>query len=199
MANLTSSGGIYETLAALQAPARKVPASLKRAYRNTAAVQSNYEPLINQILRQYGNYQPVHKTKEFQKLVEHYNKEYQNNARLAAGQTSAAAKAADAGYGNSYADAVSAAAYNSYMQGNAAALPALMAAAEQAYVHDKQGKKDAVKALRAQQSMKSRAAKQLFRAQLEGVKRENAAQRAGNKNRRKALESVLSKAVAKKR
>lgn len=196
---MTSSGSIYETMASLQTPLWSVPASLKRSYRNTAAVESAYEPLINQMLRRYGNYQPLHKTQEFQKLVEYYDREYRNNALRAARQAAGAAHRADAGYGNSYADAASTAAYNQAMSEKAAALPALMAVAEQAYVHDKQGTQNAVKALRAQQSMKSRAAKQLFRAHVEALKRESTSKREGHKQQRKALETVLGKAVAKKR
>ena len=191
MAKLNDASDMYAFLSALEAPRWQTPASLKRSYRGVLASEKLYEPVRNNTLRQYGNYQPVQKTAQYKQLVEHYNREYLNNALAAAGQVKAALPGAAA-----YADAVNSGMLNAYMAQRTAAMPALLGAAHKAYESDKKAKADAVQAMRAQKRMHVNAARTLFQKQLQAVRKEAESKQQAHAAQAKALEQLLTKRLA---
>ena len=191
MARLNNASEIYAYLSAMQVPPWQTPASLKRSYQSTLAGEKLYEPVRNTVLRQYGNYQPVQKTAQYKQLVEHYNREYLNNALEAAGQVKAVLPGAGA-----YADAVNTGMLNAYMAQRGAAMPALLGAAQQAYESDKKAKADAVQAMRAQKRMYTKAARTLFHKQLQAVRKERDSKQQAHAAQAKALEQLLTKRLA---
>ena len=196
MANLNNSQAVWEDMNGRAAPRWVTPVSLKRAYRETLATDKQYDALINAALRQYGNVQPLQRSTQYRTLVNFYNRAYRQQALAAAQQAQTAAARAAAGYGNSYAAAVSAGALNRQMAQQGDALPALMAAAKAAYWNDKQGKLKAVRAMRAQKGLQTKAARDLFEAQRAGITREATSKQKAHAASQKALATLLQKQVA---
>ena len=162
MANLNNSSNTFAYMSAATAPRRQTPASLKRSYRQTLAADKTYDALINATLRQYGNVQPLQRTAQYRNLVNLYNQAYMQNALAAANAAQRMSAGAAAGYGNSYAAAVSAGALDRHMAKRGEAMPALMAVAQKAYQNDKSGKLKAIRAMRAQRSLQTNAARDLL-------------------------------------
>lgn len=196
MANLNNSSNTFAYMSAATAPRWQTPASLKRSYRQTLAADKTYDALINATLRQYGNVQPLQRTAQYRNLVNLYNQAYMQNALAAANAAQRMSAGAAAGFGNSYAAAVSAGALDRHMAKRGEAMPALMAVAQKAYQNDKSGKLKAIRAMRAQRSLQTNAARDLFNAQLAGIAREVTSKQKAHATSQKALDTLLKKQLA---
>lgn len=92
--------------------------------------KSQYGDRINALLNQYSTTQPFSYDPNKDKDAQAAKQQYQRQGRLAMEDTIGTAAGLTGGYGNSYATAAGAQAYNSYMQDFASLLPSYKAAAQ---------------------------------------------------------------------
>ena len=192
MANLNNSKSVYTQMAGTAAPKWVTPRSLKRSYHDTLATHRAYDALINPVLRQYGNIQPLQRTVQYRNLVNSYNRAYAQNALAASRQARTAVARDAAGYGNTYTSVATGNALNQAMARKGEAIPALMAAAQKAYRNDKNSKEQTIAVLRAQKGLQTDAAKDLFYAQQGEIMREADSKQQAHAAMQKALGTLFN-------
>jgi len=161
----------YQSLQSLPATALTTPASLKRAYADAKQAYAAFVPLVEQAQAQAQTAGQTANAARFRNLVELYNEQYQKLAAAGKKQAAAALARADAGYGNSYAGAVSEQAFNRHMAEQGAQMPALLAAAAAAEARDKAAQVSAAERVIAAQKQQQGAAQALVKVKCNSFPR----------------------------
>lgn len=160
---LTNAKGIYDYIMSRPLPEKySTPASIKNAYQGALSAGNYYVPQIDTAMRQYGAMQPITATQSYKQLVDTYNKEYKQNAALAAAEAVKASQAGNAGYGDTYSKAATDQAYTGYMADRGAAVPALMSAAAEAVARDKDALAQGINLMSAQRSANMQTAQKAY-------------------------------------
>ena len=167
----------YQSLQSLPATALTTPASLKRAYADAKQAYAAFVPLVEQAQAQAQTAGQTANAARFRNLVELYNEQYQKLAAAGKKQAAAALARADAGYGNSYAGAVSEQAFNRHMAEQGAQMPALLAAAAAAEARDKAAQVSAAERVIAAQKQQQGAAQALVKSEMQQLSAQNAARK----------------------
>ena len=177
--NYNDAASIFNYITAQPLPAAwSTPQSLKRSYAATLASAGDYNKAIDASLAQYAGAKDTAKSGEYKALVDMVNRQYEQAGTRAARESLAAGKAAAAGFGESYAAPAAAQAHTAYMAARGALTPQLLSAAADAQAKNRAGIAAGVKAMSAQRDLRSSALRKLFEAQFEGIRQEEAAQRA---------------------
>ena len=177
--NYNDAASIFNYITAQPLPAAwSTPQSLKRSYAATLASAGDYNKAIDASLAQYAGAKDTAKSGEYKALVDMVNRQYEQAGTRAARESLAAGKAATAGFGESYAAPATAQAHTAYMAARGALTPQLLSAAADAQAKNRAGIAAGVKAMSAQRDLRSSALRKLFEAQLGGIRKEEAAQRA---------------------
>lgn len=168
---LTNAKGIYDYIMSRPLPEKySTPASVKNAYQGALNAGNYYVPQIDKAMRQYGTMQPVTATKSYKQLVDTYNKEYQQNAALAAAEAVKASQAGNAGYGDTYSKAATDQAYTGYMADRGAAVPALMSAAAEAAARNKDALAQGINLMTAQRQANMQTAQKAYSDKFNNLK-----------------------------
>lgn len=168
-----NSSQIYNYIMSQPLPDKwSTPDSLKKSYQRTNNVLNTYKKQIDARLKSLADVKPVTNTAQYQNLLDLYNKQYEQNAAIAAGEAVGASEGMNAGYGDTYSQAATDQAYTSYMADRGAAVPNLMAAAADSVNADRNALAAGINQMQNQRDIRSSALQSLFNSQFSGIQKE---------------------------